>query len=163
MGMRSLKIHLSILVFLVGLVSCKTNPVNDLEGSQLKRCELEGDFAYLHALKKRSKKPKSDESISAKQDIFVVASTTDDRYDSLDQDTKVEILKIIDETDVPMNFLTRAVIYRVYFETACEAEAKGKPIRPFNEINQSDFFSCWDDENVSESLTMCMRKYVASP
>ena len=59
--MRSLKIHLSILVFLVGLVSCKTNPVNDLEGSLLKRCELEGEFAYLHALKKRPKKPKNDE------------------------------------------------------------------------------------------------------
>lgn len=161
--MRTLKIHLSILVFLVGLVSCKTNPVNDLEGSLLKRCELEGEFAYLHALKKRPKKTKNDETVSAKQDILVVATTTDDRYESLDQDTKLKVLKIIDETDVPMNFLTRAVIYRVYFETACEAEAKGKPIRPFNEINQSDFFSCWDDGNVSESLTKCMRKYVASP
>jgi hypothetical protein len=161
--MRSLKLHLYILVFLVGLVSCKTNPVNDLEGSLLKQCELEGEFAYLHALKKRSEKPKNGEPVSAKQDILVVVTTTDDRYESLDQDTKLEVLKIIDETDVPMNFLTRAVIYRVYFETACEAEAKGKPIRPFNEINQSDFFSCWDDGNVSESLTKCMRKYVASP
>ncbi|ABL99552.1 hypothetical protein SHAM105786_17060 [Shewanella amazonensis] len=160
--MRSLKIHLSILVFLLSLVSCKTNPVNDLEGS-LKQCELVGEFAYLHALKKRPEKPKKDDPVSAKQDILVVATKTDDRYESLGQDTKLEVLKIIDETDVSMNFLTRAVIYRVYFETACEAEAKGKPIRPFNEIYQSDFFSCWDDGNVSESLTKCMREYVSSP
>jgi hypothetical protein len=158
-----LKIYLSILVCLVFLVSCQTNPVNDLEDTLLKQCELEGEFAYLHALKKRSIKSKNDEPVSAKQDILVVATTTDDRYEYLDKDTKVEILKIIDETDVPMNFLTRAVIYRVYFETACEAKAKSKPARPFSDINKSDFFTCLDDGDVSESLTRCMRKYVESP
>lgn len=158
-----MKIYLSILVCLVFLVSCKTNPVNNLADTMQKRCELEGEFAYLHALKKQSKKPRNDEPVSAKQDILVVATTTDDRYESIAQDTKVEILKIIDETDVPLNFLARAVIYRVYFETACEANAKSKPIRPFSEINQSDFFTCWDNKDVSESLKRCMRQYVESP
>jgi len=158
-----LKIYLSILVCLFCLVSCKTYQANDLEDALLKRCELEGEFAYLYALKKPLKKAKNDEAVSAKKDILVLATTADDQYESIAQDTKLEILKIIDETDISRDFLTKAVIYRVYFETACETNAQGKPIRSINEINQSDFFTCWDDGDVSESLKRCMRQYMESP
>ena len=155
---------ISALTFSVFLIACKnTQKGNDFEPPSPTLCELESQFAYIETLQKPFKtEALKERSADETPDVMVVAVTPDDEFNAIPLATKQEIVRVVTETDLLGDFLTKALISRAYFYYSCNAKLESKQIKPLNELYKSNFSSCMDNNDISDNLELCMKTFVES-